>query len=211
MKSYIAIGVLLGALFIMSSSHAGQGNDGVNCNGSGSCGQTTTNNSYTSNSPVAYGGNGGNGTGIGIGGAGGRGGDAEASAVGLGGDATSGAIAGSQSGAVSGSSAGSSSDSQNSINNNIGGDKVEAPNIPTASSIAVSGNGTAKCLIHKQVSFNAFFVSFANGGHEVEYTCMAEELGLHQVAIQMSCNKDSAFKKAYNQVAKLNGTDSCLE
>jgi hypothetical protein len=42
----------------MSSSHAGQGNEGVNCNGSGSCGQTTTNNTANHGGQgVGYGGN----------------------------------------------------------------------------------------------------------------------------------------------------------
>jgi hypothetical protein len=195
----------LALLSVISTAHAGNdnanpcGNNGNNCN---------------------TGGAGGNGTGIGIGvgvggqgGAGGQGGDADATAIGLGGTANAGAISGSSSnaGAISGSAANNSNNSSNSTTTNVAGDKVEAPNIPTASSIAVSGNGTAGCLIHKQLSFNAFFVSFANGGHEVEFICKAEELGLHEVAVQMSCNKDSGFKKAYNQVAELNGTPACLE
>jgi hypothetical protein len=176
------------------------GNNGNNCNAGGNGGSWGDGGSSTSTSQAT-------GVGIGVG-------------IGIGGNATGGSVDSdirntntnvnsNSNGQLQGQSTSNSNNARTSLT--VGGDKFEAAKIPVGGSIAASANGTAECLVHKQVSFNAFFVSFANGGHEVEYICMAEKLGLHTVAVQMSCNKDSSFKKAYNQVAELNGTAACLE
>lgn len=92
-----------------------------------------------------------------------------------------------------------------------GGDTdVDAPFIPAQSSIAVGSNGTAGCLVDKRRSFNVFVASAAWGGHEVEPVCKAQELGQLKVATQIMCNTDSAYRKAYNQVAEHEGTPACL-
>jgi hypothetical protein len=167
------------------------GNNGNNCN--------PTN--PTTNNPVANG-----GAGIGIAGAAaGAASNAESTATGVG-------IAGAAAGVIgSGNGTGTGQASIGSINTAVQGDKVEAPNIPTASSIAVSGNANADCTIHKQKSFNGFFLSAAWGGHEIEPSCFAKSIGRVDVAIQIQCNANSDFKKAYNQVAKDTMSAGCLE
>jgi hypothetical protein len=201
--------VLLAVLSVLSlSSFAGNdnanpcGNNGNNCNlgGNGGSGGNAT------SSAVGNGGDGGSG--IGIAGASSEStskSSSDATGVGVG-------IAGAAAGVVgSGNGTGKASIGEIKTTTTVQGDKVDAPHIPTSSSIAVSGNSTAECTIHKQKSFNGFFMSAAWGGHEVEPTCFAKSIGRVDVAIQIQCNASYDFKKAYNQVAKETMSVGCLD
>jgi hypothetical protein len=141
------------------------------------------------------------GTGIGIGGTGiGQGGNG----VGVGGNSKSDADANAAAGAKA--TGGNSGGNSLAV---IEGD-YEARAIPVGSSIAAGANATTKCAQHKSKSFNLFFASFAASGHEPDYMCWANEMGHAAVAVQMACNESGAFRKAFNQVARKNGTEECL-
>lgn len=169
-------------------------------------------NTLTSNpTAVAVGGTGGAG-GIGIGGTGGTGLGVGLGVAGATSESTSGALAG----AVSGSNATSGDSAARATGGDSGGNQlqvnqgdIDAPHIPVGSSIAAGANGTAPCTLYKSKSVNIFFVSAAVAGHELDYICVARELGMPDVAIQLACNTDAQFKVAYNQRAAYEGRTTC--
>ncbi|HYD35939.1 MAG TPA: hypothetical protein VD999_07815 [Vitreimonas sp.] len=206
-KSLLVVAIIS---FAMASFHASAGNNSNN---------SDTYNNYGDTNTTNRGGEGGDanslGIGIGVGGSanatggdataiglGGQGGDA--AAIGIGGQGgKSDADASAKAGANAGSSSGG-----NSLTVNEG--DYEARAIPVGSSIAAGANGTSKCLKHSSVSGNLFFVSGAKASHEPDYMCWAQELGAPEVAVQMACNDSGSFRKAYNQIARRNGTEECL-
>lgn len=145
------------------------------------------------------------GVGIGVGGTGiGHGGNG----IGVGGSADSSSRSHADANANSGAVATGGASGGNSMSVNT---DVEARAIPVGSSIAAGANATTKCALHTSKSFNLFFASIASSGHKPDYMCWAQELGHSDVAIQMACNDDDSFRTAFNQVARRNGVEECLD
>lgn len=187
------VGSSLGIFVILAMFNVAHATNFGNCNGNGSCSSDTITTNQGGSGGIGIGGTGGTGVGTGIG----TGGSADA-------DANSSSKSNANSGAAAGSNSGG-----NSIS--IGGDDYDAPNIPVGSSIAAGANATAGCMKHNSISGNLFFVSLAKSGHERDYICTAVALGMPEVAVQMTCNADPAFKKAFNQRAQVTGTEYCID
>jgi hypothetical protein len=184
------------------------GSTGTVCNGSGSCGDssnTNPGNNYANSSSASQ------AFGVGIG-------------VGVGGNSASNSSSTASNGSVTAdietsnlntnSNSNATSNSNNSSNSStvsVAGDKFEAANIPVGGSIAAGANGTSSCLKYKSWSANGFFISGAKAGHETDFICLANEMGMPEVATQLACDTDSGFKKAFNKIAAKNETAACIE
>jgi len=219
MKKYNLLIVALFAVLTLPSAHAAGNNNSNDCpgnschggqggnGGDGGAGGDANSNSSSLGIGVGVGmggaatATGGNSTAIGLGGTGG-----DATAVGLGGNGGK-SNSESDANAKAGANAGSSSGG-NSLTLNEGDYNARAN--PVGSSIAAGANGTSKCLKHSSFSGNLFFFSAAKASHEPDYMCWAQELGAPEVAVQMACNDSGSFRKAYNQIARRNGTEECL-